>query len=112
MTNPLSSGWFEKDWHPSQDDLLTYVDGGLAPRKAANVGTHLEQCWGCRVKAEKIQRTISLFVDYFDRVMTPNMVPPPQGWRTFPGQLGRVIDECKRPGLLSRCSGLFMESLF
>src|SRR2546426_6477527 len=111
MTDLLSSARFEKDWHPSEDDLLTFVDGGLMPRKASQIITHLNECWSCRAKAEKIQETISSFVDYFDRVITANMAPPPQRWQAFPAQLKHVIDECRRPWLLSRWFNSFVKPL-
>lgn len=111
MLKSLFSGWFEKDWHPSEDELLTYVDGGLTSRKTTDIASHLEQCWSCRAKAERIQQTVLSFVDYFDRVITPNVPAPPMGWRSFPGQLERVMRECRRPTVLSRCRASLMWTL-
>jgi anti-sigma factor RsiW len=55
-------------WHPSEGDLLLYVDGELPSRKADLLRSHLNACWACRVKAEKIEATISTFMDYRSRV--------------------------------------------
>lgn len=56
------------EWHPGEGDLLLYVDGELPSRKAARLRSHLNACWACRVKAEKVEATISAFMDYRHRV--------------------------------------------
>jgi hypothetical protein len=56
------------EWHPSEGDLLLYVDGELPSRKAALLRSHLNACWACRVKAEKVEATISAFMEYRNRV--------------------------------------------
>ena len=56
------------EWHPGEADLLLYVDGELSTRKAALLRAHLNACWACRVKAEKVEATISAFMDYRHRV--------------------------------------------
>jgi len=54
--------------HPRAEDLLLYVNGELPSRKAAVLRSHLEACWACRVKTEKIEATISAFMDYRSRM--------------------------------------------
>lgn len=56
------------EWHPGEGDLLMYVDGELPSRKAALLRSHLNACWACRAKVEKVEATISAFMDYRNRV--------------------------------------------
>lgn len=81
------------DGHPSGDALLLYVDGELATKEAGNVRAHLEACWSCRVRTEKVQEAISSFIDYRNTVLKPLIEQPPHGWRGFDGKLGRLAAE-------------------
>ena len=56
------------EWHPGEGDLLLYLDGELPSRKAALLRAHLNACWACRVKAEKVEATISSFMDFRNRL--------------------------------------------
>jgi anti-sigma factor RsiW len=102
VDNLFSSERFEKGWHPGEDDLLCYLDGELSPGKSAELKTHLEACWACRAKTEKIQRTISSFVEYLNDGFVPNVDPPPKGWRTFDAKMDRAAAETIKQPLLSR----------
>jgi anti-sigma factor RsiW len=93
---------FENGWHPGEDDLLYYADGELSIAKRAEIKTHLEACWTCRAKAEKIQQTISSFIEYLNDGFVPNVDPPPMGWRTFDGKMNRAAAEAVKRPLLSR----------
>ncbi len=97
MDNLLGAGSSKKVWHVSDDELLCYVDGELGPKQAANIRDHLEACWTCRAKMEKIQQTIAAFVDYLNCDFAPNLDPPPRQWRTFRARMARVIVETGEP---------------
>ena len=87
--------------HPSEDELLLYVDGELEAKATNHVRNHLEACWSCRVRTEKIEETISSFIDYRNQVLKPLVEPPPQGWRGFDGRLNRLVNEVGRPSLFA-----------
>src|SRR5258705_7005577 len=86
--------------HPSEDELLLYVDGELAPKATNSVRNHLEACWSCRVRTEKIQEAISSFINYRNTVLGPLLDPPPHRWRSFDGKMRSIAGEiCKRSPL-------------
>ena len=91
--------------HPSEDDLLLYVDGELVPKATNLIRAHLEACWSCRVRTEKIEDTISSFIDYRNQVLKPLVEQPPHGWRGFDGKLSRLTSEAGRPSLLANVRG-------
>jgi Putative zinc-finger len=45
--------------HISDEELVRSADGELSSERAAEVDAHLEACWGCRVRMEDIQSTIT-----------------------------------------------------
>jgi len=61
--------------HISDEELVCFADGELAPRRAGEVESHLEACWDCRARMEDIQSTITGFVRAhhaeFDRQLPP-----------------------------------------
>lgn len=69
--------------HPNEEALLMLLDGELSAREAGDVRQHLETCWSCRAELEKIEETISLFVDFKRKVQTPLSPPPPGNWSGF-----------------------------
>lgn len=87
--------------HPSQDDLLLYVDGELAPKATSHMRDHLEACWSCRVRTEKIEGAISTFIDYRNQILKPLVEQPSNGWRGFDDKLNRLAGEIGRPSLLA-----------
>src|SRR5216684_3203872 len=91
--------------HPSEDELLLYVDGELEAKATNHVRNHLEACWSCRVRTEKIQETISSFIDYRNQVLKPLVEQPPHGWRRFDGKMSGLAAEVGRPSVLSSLLG-------
>ena len=89
--------------HPSREMLLLCVDGELPAKEAAQMETHLEACWPCRVKTKKIQEAIADIIE-FDEVITPRLVPP-QNWSNFDRQLRQLASEIGSPSLSSKLLG-------
>jgi hypothetical protein len=85
MPNPL--GLFQ---HPSDTDLLLYIDGELSSAKTTRIKKHIDQCWRCRRVVQQMQETISGFVNYLDNEYTPSLSPPPHGWNRFPPMLSQL----------------------
>ncbi len=107
MDSIFKSRWSGKDGHPSEDHLLLFVDGELAPKELGKVRSHLEACWSCRVRTEKIQETISSFIDYRNKVLKPLLEPPPHNWRGFGGKLSKLAEQVGSPSLLANVRGAF-----
>src|SRR5215510_11594175 len=87
--------------HPSEHELIPFVDGELGPKPTNQVRAHLEACWSCRVRTEKIEETISTFIDYRNQVLKPTIEQPPRGWRGFDGKLKHLASEVGRPSLFA-----------
>jgi anti-sigma factor RsiW len=94
----------EQSEHPPREMLLLFVDGELPAKEAAQLETHLEACWPCRVKTKKIQEGIANIIEFDERVLTPRLNPP-QGWRNFDRQLRQLAAQSGRQSLVSKLFG-------
>ncbi|MCI0623695.1 MAG: zf-HC2 domain-containing protein [Acidobacteria bacterium] len=103
---------FRNTWHPSQSNLVEYLGGELPAKTAAKLRTHLEGCWSCRIKREKIERTISTFMEYRMEVLPPPSAPAPQARKRFENKLSRILLESEKPPLLGRWMGLWTRRVF
>jgi hypothetical protein len=54
--------WFAQLWHPSDEDLLAFLDGEAAGRTSRRVHRHLAQCWSCRARREEFDLSINGFL--------------------------------------------------
>ena len=57
--------------HISDELLISAADGELAGAETAIVKAHLEACWHCRVRMEKIERAIEDLIDYRAAMVIP-----------------------------------------
>ncbi|HWO34887.1 MAG TPA: zf-HC2 domain-containing protein, partial [Candidatus Acidoferrum sp.] len=57
--------------HISDEILISAADGELASAETAIVRAHLEACWHCRVRMEKIERAIEGLIDYRAALVIP-----------------------------------------
>lgn len=64
MSNSQSKNWFRFAWHPTEEELLLFLDGEVGDRQSARVCRHLEQCWSCRNRRDKFNAAIAALVDY------------------------------------------------
>lgn len=101
MTDENPKTWKEGVEHPSEDDLLCFIDGELSTRSADGVRLHLEACWHCRNRAEKFQSAISTFVDYRSHVLQP-MTDAPGSWSGFGSKLRNQAAELAPPTVWQR----------
>ncbi len=72
----------------TDDDLLLYLDGELGASRSRQVKTHLQSCWRCRVRSEKIERAVTEFVER--RHAWTDAAPPPGGWARFEAELAKA----------------------
>jgi hypothetical protein len=92
MTEHQKADWTESGGHPSEGDLLFYVDGELDAQAGTRVKAHLEACWSCRVNLEEVQGTIGDFIGYRNQALRRLAPPPPGGWRGFDARLKRLSE--------------------
>jgi hypothetical protein len=83
--------------HLTDEQLLMLVDGELLPKEAANARGHLETCWSCRAELEKIEETISTFVEFRKKVQIPLSPLPPSNWNNFNRKLNEIKREETKP---------------
>jgi hypothetical protein len=54
--------WTHNDSHPSERDLLLYVNGEGGARLARRVRDHVEGCWSCSLKRDRLAGAIAAFM--------------------------------------------------
>ncbi|HLJ46170.1 MAG TPA: hypothetical protein VKU01_09190 [Bryobacteraceae bacterium] len=81
--------------HPSESDLLLFLDGELGNGKVDNIRKHLDACWTCRMHAASLQEAIVEFARERERI---GPAEPPSPWRDLTGDF-RQIHETKRLSL-------------
>jgi len=68
--------------HLSDQELLLAADGELPPPQAAQVATHLSQCWSCRARKQELESAIVDFVRLHRDTLDP-LLPPAAGPRAL-----------------------------
>jgi anti-sigma factor RsiW len=103
MFNDRNKNWFRLAWHPPDDELLAFLDGELNAKLATRVQKHLEGCWGCRAKREKIERSISAFINYRNTVLDEAGASQATAHKRFSDKLsGLIADRTEMPPDLFR----------
>jgi len=54
--------WARKHWHPSERDLLLFVNGEGSTALARSVRDHLDGCWSCSLKRDQMAGAIAAFM--------------------------------------------------
>ncbi len=57
----MTSSFSER--HPTVEELIEAIEGELDKSRRADVAAHLELCWGCRHKHERLLRTIDRYAE-------------------------------------------------
>ncbi len=105
MTEDNPKNWKREVEHPSEDDLLCFIDGELSTKESEGLRGHLEACWECRNRAEKYQTAISQFIDYRNVVMKP-LIQAPGAWGGFNARLNEQVAEPIPPTIWERLQGM------
>ncbi|MGH9845605.1 MAG: zf-HC2 domain-containing protein, partial [Blastocatellia bacterium] len=114
MDSHKRQNWFRQLAHPSEEELLRFLDGELGEKQAAKVRTHLESCWDCRVKREETECSILAFVGYRKAALAQAGELPPRARLSFEQRLSRLAEASKESNgrrLLSQWRSLFSGSL-
>jgi hypothetical protein len=85
------------DSHPSDQDLLSAVDGELQRDRANQVKAHLESCWQCRTRTQDIERLIADFIHL--RGSSKLELPPPDGAKSILRLRISELEAASRPTL-------------
>ncbi len=83
--------------HLPKEHLLMLVDGELPTKDASRAREHLETCWTCRGDLEKVENTISQFIEFRNKVQIPLSPSPPRKWDRFNAELIAVKEEVNTP---------------
>ncbi|CAN5825167.1 hypothetical protein BH24ACI1_BH24ACI1_13220 [soil metagenome] len=96
MNTKNGKNWTATDWHPEDEVLLMSLDGELEAKEINIVRSHLDSCWSCRSRTERLQAGISAFMDYHDAVLTPSIKSSPDSWNNFGNRLQKAVGESER----------------
>jgi hypothetical protein len=92
-------------WHPTDEQLVAFIDAELGSRESARVRRHLARCWACRGREHKLTETIGAFMDAYashadedddDEALLPHPARLPHAARAALRQ--------RTPALLARAS--------
>jgi len=82
-----------KDIHLSDQEMLLAADGELSTDGAAQVHSHLAECWACRARMAEIEETIADFARAHRHTLDPQL-PPIAGPRALlRAQLAELASE-------------------
>ncbi|MBA3632446.1 MAG: hypothetical protein H0W58_06510 [Acidobacteria bacterium] len=95
MNTKNGKNWTAADWHPEDEVLLMSLDGELEAKETNIVRSHLDSCWSCRSRSERLQAGISAFMDYHDAVLTPLVTSSPDSWNNFGKHLQKAAETKK-----------------
>lgn len=93
-----------KNFHPSDQQLLLLADGELSARQADQIRAHLQACWNCRSRMADLEGTIADFMQFYRQTLDVQ-VPPIDGPRAQLkarlAKLAQSAQQNQRPSLLS-----------
>ncbi len=102
---------FRQTWHPSLEELMLHLDGELGA-KNDRVGIHTKSCWSCRMRLEKIDHTISEFMEARNASFAGPPAFPTETLRKFKARLDGLESECGSPNLFSDVTREWTQGLF
>src|SRR5919106_2590863 len=104
MDNLFQNSSGEWSEHPPREMLLLFVDGELQAKEATQLEMHLEACWPCRVKTQKVEEAIADIIEFDEQVLTPRFLPPGD-WRDFDRLLNQLVAASGKQSLSSKLFG-------
>ena len=73
----LSEDLHLSDKHLSDQEMLLAADGELSTRRAAQVHSHLAECWAVALGWQKSKRRLPISRELTDRLSIRNYLPSP-----------------------------------
>ncbi len=93
MSNRSWRSWLLQLRHPSDEELLALIDGELPSRKVRKLRRHLQNCWACRVRADKAEAAIARFMEHRLVHFASDDGTLPPDWSGFSSRLARASVE-------------------
>ena len=97
------------DGHLSDEVLLLAIDAEITSSEAAKVRAHIEVCWACRARKERIEQVITGVVEHQDAVPLPAISPISSNLPTFVARLDRTAAELGHPHVAHDAGGRRIE---
>ena len=92
----------DQTWHPSENDLLIYLDGEMDAKSSLRVKAHLKGCWSCRVKREETERLISAFMKSRTSALGESSSSPSGALPRLKARLDQLDSELGAPPLFTQ----------
>jgi len=89
-------------WHPSENELLVYLDGEMDAKSSVRVEAHLKGCWSCRVKREETERLISAFMKSRTSALGESSSSPSGALPRLKARLDQLDSELGAPPLFTQ----------
>jgi len=96
---------FRDSAHPSDEELMQFLDGETDGKRATEVKEHLAVCWACRARREEIEQTIFAFIKNRQAALSDSLELPPPAQSQFQLRARRLLAESGKPSLLARWRG-------
>jgi anti-sigma factor RsiW len=101
--NNRSKNWARLSWHPSDEELLAFLDGESSAKQASKTQKHLEGCWDCRARRERTERSISAFINYRHTALADTTEASSRAQGRFADKLDRLAaEQTEQPQLFHR----------
>ena len=65
--------------HPDDGKLLLHLEGELKGRESETLSRHIQACWQCRARSERLHRSICAFARAFSNPIPHNARSKPHG---------------------------------
>src|SRR5713101_3796510 len=107
VRRPLRDVKSQKTLHLADHLLIRAIDGELSAREMALVDDHLEACWSCRARHDRIEESIADVVDYRNLLLKPYLPPPDSSRTIFAARLDQYATKFGQPSVWHRVIGAF-----
>jgi hypothetical protein len=82
----MSHNPFDYPRHLSEEEILRVSDGEMPAAQLSSARNHLELCWACRAKAERLRQAVLGFIEYRD-AKAASLGGAPNQWSGFRSRL-------------------------
>ncbi|MBK7598139.1 MAG: hypothetical protein IPJ07_06270 [Acidobacteria bacterium] len=111
MSINRGKNWFRFGWHPTDEELLLFLDGEANERQADKARRHLEGCWACRNRRDKIDRAIVAFMDFSEADSADCSILPPRASVQFAERLHVAASRQPKSSIITRWTNALRRQL-